>query len=85
MGPSDITIDISAVLVKELVVKGSFRYGVRSFLSYYFSFENRFAVARRLSVGYCSCRSRQDRLEAVSFASVSFCANPLSRVDNTLY
>ncbi|KAI9574718.1 xylitol dehydrogenase [Boletus coccyginus] len=27
MGPSDITIDMSVVLVKELVVKGSFRYG----------------------------------------------------------
>ncbi|KAH0839885.1 chaperonin 10-like protein [Lanmaoa asiatica] len=27
MGPSDITIDMSAVLAKELVMKGSFRYG----------------------------------------------------------
>lgn len=27
MGPSDITIDMSAVLSKELVMKGSFRYG----------------------------------------------------------
>ncbi|KAF9226565.1 GroES-like protein [Gyrodon lividus] len=27
MGPSDITIDMSVVLVKELVMKGSFRYG----------------------------------------------------------
>jgi D-xylulose reductase len=37
MGPPDITIDMSIVLVKELVMKGSFRYGVRSFiLSYFF-------------------------------------------------
>ncbi|KIJ20258.1 L-iditol 2-dehydrogenase [Paxillus involutus ATCC 200175] len=27
MGPSDITIDMTVVLVKELVMKGSFRYG----------------------------------------------------------
>lgn len=33
MGPFDITIDIGAVLVKELVMKGSFRYGVRSSIS----------------------------------------------------
>lgn len=39
MGPSDVTIDITTVLAKELVVKGSFRYGVRSFISY-FSIEN---------------------------------------------
>lgn len=32
MGSSDITIDMSVVLVKELVIKGSFRYGVRPFL-----------------------------------------------------
>jgi len=32
MGPSDITIDMSVVLVKELAVKGSFRYGVCSFV-----------------------------------------------------
>lgn len=36
MGPSDITIDMSVMLVKELVVKGSFRYGVRSFVVSYF-------------------------------------------------
>lgn len=35
MGPSDITIDISIVLMKELVMKGSFRYGVRSFILSY--------------------------------------------------
>ena len=32
MGSSDITIDMGVILVKELVIKGSFRYGVRSFL-----------------------------------------------------
>lgn len=36
MGPSDITIDMSIVLVKELVMKGSFRYGVRSFILSFF-------------------------------------------------
>jgi D-xylulose reductase len=33
MGPSDITIDMTVVLVKELVMKGSFRYGVRALYS----------------------------------------------------
>ncbi|KAH7887654.1 chaperonin 10-like protein [Phlebopus sp. FC_14] len=33
MGPPDITIDVSVVLVKELVMKGSFRYGDRASLS----------------------------------------------------
>lgn len=36
MGPSDITIDMSTVVAKELVMKGSFRYGVRSFILYHF-------------------------------------------------
>lgn len=38
MGPSDITIDMSAVVAKELVMKGSFRYGVCSFILYLFFF-----------------------------------------------
>lgn len=39
MGSSDITIDMSVVVARELVVKGSFRYGVRLFILYHFSWK----------------------------------------------
>ncbi len=32
MGKSEVVVPITLLLVKELVVKGSFRYGVSSFL-----------------------------------------------------
>ena len=33
MGKPEVTIDIASVLPKELIIKGSFRYGVSGFVA----------------------------------------------------
>lgn len=61
MGNPEVTLPITQLLVKEVTLKGSFRYGVSIVPSFlHCGFLNVFFLAWRLCPCHCSCISRQD-------------------------
>lgn len=69
-GRPDVTIDMGAVVCKELTVKGSFRYGVRARFIPPMPYIH-LLLARGLSLGNLPCCSGKGQLEAFGLSSVS--------------